>query len=422
MDEKIKNIAKYNFWNGNNISVGFCRKAYVNKIENYIGNRLVKVLIGQRRVGKSYIMRQIAQGLISKGVKAENILIINKEFESYSFIETHKDLDLLISAYEKRFKPQGRIYIFIDEIQEIDGWEKAVNSYSQDYSKDYELFISGSNSKMLSSELSTLLSGRYVEFKIFPFSYSEFCEINEVTHNKQTYLEYIDTGGLPELINLSGDETKRNYVSALKDTILLKDIIHRHHIKDVRLLEDIFIYLVNNASNLISVTSIVNWFKSKGRKTSYDTVANYIEYIENAYLIHKTERYNIKGKEIVSGNYKFYVNDLSFKNYLYKGFGYGIGYILENLVYLELARSGYDVYIGNIRDKEVDFVALKDNNVLYIQSAYMLIDEQTFTREYSALKLINDNYRKVVVSLDEIKIPSQEGIEHIQAWNLHKTI
>ena len=422
MDEKIKSIERYNLWNDNDIFVGYSRNIYINKIENYVGNRLVKVLIGQRRVGKSYIMRQLAKNLVLKGVRPENILMINKEFESYSFIETHEDLDMFISAYEKKFNPNGRIYIFIDEIQEIEGWEKTINSYSQDYSKEYELFISGSNSKMLSSELSTLLSGRYVEFKIFPFSYSEYCEVHNVIGSKQTYLEYMQTSGLPELVNLNGDETKRNYVSALKDTILLKDIIHRHQIKDVRLLEDIFVYLVNNASNLISITGITNWFKSKGRKTSYDTIANYIEYIENAYLIHKTERYNIKGKEIVSGNYKFYVNDLSFKNYLYKGFGYGVGYMLENLVYLDLLHSGYDVYVGNVKDKEVDFVALKDDDVLYVQSTYMLIDEQTITREYSALKSINDNYRKIVVSLDDIKMPSQEGIEHVQAWEFSKTL
>lgn len=420
MDEKIKSVEKYNLWNSNDIFVGYVRSTYINKIEDYIGNRLVKVLIGQRRVGKSYIMRQLAKNLVLKGVRPENILMINKEFESYSFIETHKDLDMFISAYEEKFNPNGRVYIFIDEIQEIEGWEKMVNSYSQDYSKEYELFISGSNSKMLSSELSTLLSGRYVEFKIFPFSYSEFCDVNNVASSKQSYLSYMQTGGLPELVNLNGDETKRNYVSALKDTILLKDIIHRHQIKDVRLLEDIFVYLVNNASNLISITGITNWFKGKGRKTSYDTIANYIEYIENAYLIHKTERYNIKGKEIVSGNYKFYVNDLSFKNYLYKGFGYGVGYMLENLVYLELLRSGYDVYVGNVKDKEVDFVALKDDDVLYVQSTYMLIDEQTITREYSALKAINDNYRKIVVSLDDVKLPSQEGIEHVLAWEFGK--
>lgn len=417
MDEKIKMVERYNFWN-NDVPVGYIRKSYIEKIWNYLGNKLIKVLIGQRRVGKSYIMRQLASNLISNGVKSENILMINKEFESFSFIETHNDLDKFISAYENKLKPQGKIYIFIDEVQEIEGWEKAINSYSQDYSKDYELFISGSNSKMLSSELSSLLSGRYIEFKIFPFSYDEYCLVNNVENSRQTYLEYIKTGGFPELINLNGDETKRNYVSALKDTILLKDIIQRHQIKDVKLLEDIFVYLVNNASNLISITSIVNWFKSKGRKTSYDTVANYIEYIGNAYLIHKAERYNIKGKEIISGNYKFYVNDLSFKNFLYKGFGYGTGYILENVVYLELLRHGYDVYVGNIKDKEVDFVAFKDDNVIYIQSTYMLIDEQTITREYSALKSINDNYRKIIVSLDDIKMPSQDGIEHVLAWEL----
>ena len=240
MDEKIKMVERYNFWN-NDVPVGYIRKSYIEKIWNYLGNKLIKVLIGQRRVGKSYIMRQLASNLISNGVKSENILMINKEFESFSFIETHNDLDKFISAYENKFKPQGKIYIFIDEVQEIEGWEKAINSYSQDYSKDYELFISGSNSKMLSSELSSLLSGRYIEFKIFPFSYDEYCLVNNVENSRQTYLEYIKTGGFPELINLNGDETKRNYVSALKDTILLKDIIQRHQIKDVKLLEDIFV-------------------------------------------------------------------------------------------------------------------------------------------------------------------------------------
>lgn len=418
MREKIKQIEKYNFWNGNKISTGFNREFYLDKIEQYLNNKLVKVLIGQRRVGKSYLMRQLANNLISKGINPENILLINKEFESFSFIETHEDLNQLISLYEEELRPQGKIYIFIDEVQEIKDWEKAINSYSQDYSRDYELFISGSNSKMLSSELSTLLSGRYIEFSIFPYSYKEYCSIKKYDCNKQSYLEYLQTGGLPELMNLNGDETKRNYVSALMDTVLLKDIIQRYQIKDVRLLEDIFVYLVNNASNLISINNIVNWFKSKGRKTSYDTIANYVRYIEDVYLIHKAERYNIKGKEVISGNCKFYVNDLSFKNYLFKGFGYGVGYMLENMVYLELIRSGYDVYIGNIKNKEVDFVALKDDNVLYVQVTYLLIDEQTITREYASLKSIKDNYRKIVVSLDDIKLPSQDGIEHVLAWEL----
>ena len=215
---------------------------------------------------------------------------------------------------------------------------------------------------------------------------------------------------------------KRNYVSALKDTVFLKDIIRRYTIKDVRLLEDLFAYLVNNASNLLSIHNVTNYFKSKGRKTSYETVATYIGYIEEVFLAHRAERYNIKGKEIISGTYKYYMNDLAFKNYLYSGMGYGIGYLLENLVYLELIRAGYEVYVGSIKDKEVDFVAMKDDRVIYIQSTYILTDEQTILREYAPLESISDNYEKMVVSLDELALPLREGIRHVQAWRLNEIL
>ena len=202
----------------------------------------------------------------------------------------------------------------------------------------------------------------------------------------------------------------------------MRDIIQRHNIKDPKLLEDIFIYLINNASNLISINNIVNYFKSNGRKTTYDTVANYIGYIEDTFLIHKVERYDIRGKETISGNYKYYANDLSFKNYLYPGFGYGIGYKVENLVYLELRRAGYEIYVGAMRDKEVDFVAKKGDRLIYLQATYMLVDEQTIQREYASLEAIPDNYEKIVVSLDDVALPSNKGIQHIQAWKLHRVL
>jgi predicted AAA+ superfamily ATPase len=186
----------------------------------------------------------------------------------------------------------------------------------------------------------------------------------------------MESGALPELFVLPNDETKRNYISAIKDTVLLRDIIQRHNIKESNLLEDIFIYLVNNASNLISTTNIVNYFKSNNRKTTYDTVSSYIGYIEDTFLIHKAERYDIRGKETLAGNCKYYANDLSFKNYLYPGFGYGIGYKLENIVYLELRRAGFDPYVGALRDKEVDFVAKKGDRLIYVQVAYLLIDQE----------------------------------------------
>jgi predicted AAA+ superfamily ATPase len=303
-------------------------------------------------------------------------------------------------------------------VQNISGWEHFVNSHSQDFVESCEIFISGSNSKMLSGELATLLSGRYVKFEVFPFSFSEYVGITAQEAVKQTYIDYMESGALPELFALPNDETKRNYISSIKDTVLLRDIIQRHNINDPKLLEDLFVYLVNNASNLVSITNIVNYFKSTGRKTTYDTVSNYIGYIADTFLIHKVERYDIRGKETLAGNCKYYINDLSFKNYLYPGFGYGVGYKLENLVYLELRRAGFEVYVGAMRDKELDFVAKKGDRLIYIQATYLLIDEQTARREYAPLEAISDNYEKWVVSLDDVSLPSNNGIRHIQAWKL----
>ena len=418
MDERLEKLKKYNLWSENIPSLGFARTEYTDKIYAYKGNRLIKVLVGQRRVGKSYILRQLASKLVESGINKKNIFFVNRELADFDFIKTYKDLDELFKLYKTELNPQGRIYLFIDEIQNIEGWEQIINSYSQDYIDEYEVFISGSNSKMLSGELATLLSGRYVSFEIFPLSFTEYIGITQKEQTKQSFVEYMSSGGLPELFMLSNQELKRNYISAVKDTVLLRDIIQRHSIKDARLLEDIFVYLVNNASNLISVRNISNYFKSSGRKTSYDTVSSYIGYIEDAYLVHRAERYNIKGKETIAGNCKYYINDLSFNNYLYQGFGYGIGYMLENIVYLDLVRNGFDVYVGSIKDKEVDFVAIKGDRIIYVQSTYMLIDEQTIEREYSALEAIDDSYEKIVVSMDDIALPIRKGIKHIQVWSL----
>ena len=422
MNENIAALRRYNLWDSNVIEMGYKRSGYTDKIADYIGNRLIKVLVGQRRCGKSYILRQVAQQLIDNGVKPENTLFINKEFADLDFIKNYTDLNELIKAYKQVLKPSGKVYIFIDEVQLIEGWERVVNSYSQDYSESYELFITGSNSKMLSGELATLLSGRYICFDIFPFSYSEYLGITEQGRGRQSYMSYMGGGGLPELFVLPNDETRRNYVSAIKDTVLLRDIIQRYNVRDSNLLEDIFVYLVNNASNLVSVTNIVNYFKSQGRRTSYEAVSTYIGYIEDTFLVHRCERYDIRGKDTLSGNAKFYINDVAYKNYLYSGFGYGFGYLVENLVYLELRRSGYDVYVGAMRNKEVDFVAKKGDKIVYLQSTYILADETTVEREYSALEAIDDNFEKIVVSMDEITMPLRGGIKHVQTWNLHEML
>ena len=422
MTENIAKIAKFNFWNSNFPDLGYLREEYLKKIQQFTGNKLVKVLVGQRRTGKSYLLRQIIGQLIQSGVPPQNTFYINKEFVEFDFLTDYNAVANLVIAYKKELNPVGKVYLFIDEIQNIDGWERLIDSYSQDFVDSYEIFITGSNSQMLSGELATLLSGRYVSFHAYPFSFSEFCQYKKTEQTKLSYVDYLQTGGLPELFHLPEHETKRHYISAVKDTVLLRDVIQRYNIKDAKLLDDIFVFLVNNASNLVSVNNIVNYFKSKNRRVNYETAANYIQYIENTFTIHRVERYNIKGKETISGNCKFYLNDLSFKNYLYSGFGYGIGYLLENAVYLQLRQCGYEVFVGAMRKGEIDFVAKKEGRVVYFQVTYLLADEQTYQREFGAFNSINDNYEKFVVSLDDVMFPSKDGIKHIQAWKLSEIL
>ena len=242
MDEKLSILNKFNFWSNNTPDLGYLRTEYTDKIADYTGNRLIKVLVGQRRTGKSYLLRQVAKKLIDEGVSPINILFINKEFTDFEFLSNYIKLDELIKLYKSEMKPVGRIYIFIDEVQNIEGWEKVINSYSQDYTENYEFFITGSNSKMISTELSTILSGRYINFAIFPFSYLEFTGITKKEQSKTSYIEYMSTGGLPELFSLPNPETRRNYISAIKDTVLLRDIIQRQNIREPKLLEVIFFF------------------------------------------------------------------------------------------------------------------------------------------------------------------------------------
>jgi hypothetical protein len=418
MDENYNILRAYNLWGENTPDVGFLRTDYTKKLEKLTGNRLVKVLIGQRRVGKSYILRQLAVKLTEQGVAPQNIFMLSKEIEDFDFVNTNKDLDELFHLYLKEIEPKGKVYIFLDEVQNIKKWESFVNSYSQDYMHEYELFITGSNSKMLSGELATLLSGRYVEIEVYPFSYDEYLGFYHKETGRSAYAEYIHTSGLPELYKLQDEELRRYYVRSLKDTIMLRDIVTRNKVRDVSLLEDLFVYTINNASNLMSITSIVDYMKHQGRKVSYDTAVTYLGYIEDAFLVYHINRYNIRGKATIGGNAKYYANDLAFRNYLYRGFGYGEGYLLENAVYMELRQQGYDCYVGYTDEKEVDFVAIKGDRRVYVQVAYSIGEEPTARREYSSLEAINDSYEKYVVTMDEFTLPINNGIKNIQAWNL----
>ena len=398
------------------LPTGYERCGYVDRIVKYIGNKLVKVLVGQRRAGKSYVLRQLANRLLKEGVDRRNILILNLDLAGFDFIRTETDLRDVVREYERQVNPDGLVYLFVDEIQNVEGWEHFVNAYSQDFTHDYEFFITGSNSRLLSGELATLLSGRYVKFEIFPFSFQEYAGIMRREPDRQTYLEYMGTGGMPELFNLPDEEVKRNYVASLKDTLLLRDIIQRYKVTDTRLLEDLFVYVTNNTSKLFSVNSIVKYYKGMGRKVSFEKISQYLDFMSDAYLIHRVERFNIQGKSTIGGVCKYYANDLSFRNYLYQGFANGAGYELENLLYLDLRRNGYEVYVGDVKGREVDFVARRGENIVYLQSTYMLYDESTIKREYASLEAIPDNYDKYVVSLDEIRLPSRNGIKHVRAW------
>lgn len=427
MDEKITVIQKLNPWQGRKLPAGMPRKHYTERVEQYIGNRLVKVFVGQRRAGKSYLLRQVMNALLDKGVAGHNIFYISKEYMEFDFLNDYKALESLYQTYRQEVAPTGKCYLFIDEIQNIDGWERFVNSHSQDFTDECELFISGSNSRMLSSELATLLSGRYVEFHVYPFRYAEYRQMKQKEASRDSYLEYLKQGGLPGLFELPTEEARRHYVASVKDTIMLRDIIQRKQdekgapaVRDAKLLDDLFVYVISNASNPISIQNILRYFKGRQRRVAYETVANYLRYIEETFLIHPVMQYQIKGKSVAESAYKYYANDLSFKNFLYPGVAYGWDYLLENAVCLELLCSGFLVYEGCIRDKEVDFVAVKGDRIIYIQCAYSIEDDETRRREYASLQAIGDNFEKWVVTLDDLPYPNQEGIRHLQAWRLEE--
>jgi uncharacterized protein len=417
VNKHLTEALPYNFWQSRP-NTGLLREDYVHELKSYSSTRLIKVLVGQRRSGKSFVLRQYISHLLDIGERPECTLYINMEFAAFDFLKTWQDLQAFIEEYKAHFKITGKFWLFIEEIQQVEGWEKLINSLSQDCTQEVDIYITGSNSRMLSSELSTLLSGRYVQFEVLPFSYEENLKCHGLEKGRKSYLKFIETGGLPELQHLANEESKRNYLSALRDTVLLRDIIHRHQIKDPVLLSDLFTYAVNNLSNSLSINNLVGYFQSKNRRTSYDTVATYLEYITHAFLLHKCERYDVRGKETIGGAQKFYVNDLAFKNYLFPATQHGYGYLLENAVYLALRRAGYQIYSGHMRDKEVDFVATKNNQLVYLQVAFTFMDDQTIQREKRSLLSIPDNYPKYIVTMDETPPISIDGIPLVQAWDL----
>jgi len=418
MSEYFDALKKYNPWEQGVLKTGFHRQTYLNKIEKVIGSSLVKVFMGQRRCGKSYLMRQIMDLLISRGVNAVNICYINMEWFEFSTLNDSIKLYALIKEYKKTLKPNGRIYLFFDEIQSVSGWEKVINAYAQNLTEETEVFITGSNATLLSGELATWLSGRYISFTVFPFSFHEFSGFHDLKPCRESMLKYLKSGGLPEMLHIGDEEIRAHYTQSLRDTILLRDIVQRHHIKDAWLLENLFNYMVSETGRLFSINNIVNYFNAQKIKANHETISNYIHYLKQAYLIHEAQRYHIKAKELLAGVRKYYLNDLAFRNYSMTRMDTGLSQNIENMVFLHYLSAGFDVFVGTWHDKEIDFIAESGNERIYLQVSYLLSDEKVIKREFGNLESIKDHYPKKVISLDDVSIGNRNGVEHVCAWDI----
>lgn len=385
------------------------RENYLRKIRGFYHKDLIKVITGIRRCGKSVLLMQIMEELRADGVADSQIIYINFEDYDYSFIRTGMDLH----EYVKKKIISDKIhYLFFDEIQVVPEFERVINSLKMKYNTS--IFITGSNGKLLSGELATFLSGRYVSFSVYPFSFREMCELKGVTRKEATdelLLDYMMWGGLPQRFLMENEEQTKTFLRDVYDTIVLRDIVQRAGIKDVDLFGRVMEYLVCNPSQIFSPKSMTDYFLSIDRKVSKETIYNYLEHITSSLIMTKTSRYDIRGKRILTKMDKYYLTDMGLGRIRNTGFKLEMGALLENVVYNELLVRGYEVYVGKTRNGEVDFVAIKDNKKEYYQVAYYLYDENVIEREFGAFDGIPDNYPKYVLSFDKMDF-SREGMIH----------
>ena len=388
------------------------RELYMSRIRPFIGGELIKVLTGLRRSGKSVMLDLIQDELREKGVSSEQFISLNFEKMENARLcaaeALHKEILRRAAAV------QGKVYLFLDEIQEVDRWEKCVNSLRVDL--DCDIYITGSNAKLLSGELATYLGGRYVEFVIYPFSFSEFLQLyREVFPNAESskcFRDYLTVGGMPYLSNLAyAPEPSLKYLEDLYNSVVLKDIVKRNRVRDVDLLEKIIAYVMENIGTTFSANSISKFLKSEHRTVATDTVLNYIKYCRDSYLIYQAPREDLQGKKVLTTNEKYYVADHGIREAVFGGNMKDINLILENIVYMELLRRGYKVTIGKTDEREIDFVCDKNGEKLYVQVAYLLESPATIEREFGAYDAVRDNFPKYVVSLDEFDM-SRNGIKH----------
>ena len=388
------------------------RETYMSRIRPFIGNELIKVLTGIRRSGKSVMLSLIQEELVENGVDPGQMILLNFENMSNAHLCTATALHEKILRRSKEI--DCKVYLFFDEIQEVTSWERCVNSFRVEL--DCDIYITGSNAKLLSGELATYLAGRYVEFVIYPFSFGEFkemyCTVYPDTDIRQCFAEYLSLGGMPYLGNLRYEEApSRQYLRDLFNSAELKDIVKRNNIRDVDMLERIISYVTANIGNPFSATAISKYLKSEGRPVSPETVLNYIRACTDAFLFYQVRRQDIQGKKILTVNEKYYMADHGIREAVFGGNRKDINLVLENIVYMELLRRGYGVTVGKVSDKEIDFVCEDRGDKLYVQVSYLLASEDTIQREFGAFSAIRDNYPKYVVTLDEFDM-SREGIKH----------
>ena len=390
------------------------RDIYLNQLRNFIDKPFIKVIAGLRRSGKSSILMLLRDELLNIGVRKSNIIYIN--FESFEFANID-NAEKLYNFVKSRVIDNQRYYILLDEIQVVGSWEKAVNSFMVDFNTD--IYLTGSNSKLLSSELATYLSGRYVEFHVHPLSFAECLQFKQAYSPKSVsniYSEFdifLRLGGFPALH--TGDytyETAYKVVFDIYSSAILRDTIQRYNIRDVELLERVVKYVFDNVGNKFSAKNISDYFKSQNRKIDLNTVYNYLNALEGAFIIYRIQRYDIKGKEILKTQEKYFVGDQSL---LYAVMGFKdrlISGVLKNIVMLELKRRGYRVFVGKSDDKEIDFIAEKNEKKVYVQVAYKMTEQSTIDREFTPLIEIKDNHPKYVVTMDDIWKDNIEGIQH----------
>ena len=390
------------------------RTIYIEQVVGFINKPQIKILTGIRRSGKSTVLRLLEKELLQRGVSKQQIIHIN--FESFVYADILKARELY-GYIKTQIKGSLKHYLLLDEIQEVEHWEKVVNSFLVDF--DVDIYLTGSNSHLLSSELATYLAGRYVEIPIYTLSYKEFLDFRTYYFPKEQntvnlFLQYLRKGGFP-VIHTSDytEESAYKVVYDIYSSAILRDTVQRYKIRDVELLERVIKYAFDNIGNTFSGKNVADYFKSQQRKIDINTVYNYLYALEGAFILYRVPRFDIKGKEILKTQEKFYVSDISI---IYATMGNRdrmIGGILENIVFLELKRRGYNVYIGKLDNTEIDFVAEKQGKKIYIQVAYKLENEQTIEREFNNLLAIEDQYPKYVVTMDEFWRDTIEGVKHL---------